>query len=57
MIITNLMYDMLYMAFYLSYIIVITFPVQSFIIFGSGVIGGLILYKFYNFVCGMRKGR
>jgi len=55
--ITNLMYDTLYMAFYLSYIMVITFPVQSFIIFGVGVIGGLILYKFYNFVCGIRRGR
>lgn len=55
--ITNLMYDTLYMEFYLSYIMVMTFPAQSFIIFGAGVIGGLILCKFYNFVCGMGKGR
>lgn len=55
--ITNLIYNTLYMAFYLAYIMVITFPVQSFIIFGIGVIGGLILYKFYDFACGIGRGR
>lgn len=54
--ITNLMYDALYMAFYLSYIMVITFPVQSFIIFGAGVIGGLILHKFHNFIYEIGRG-